>query len=223
MRSSCSSVTAPAGDGAPAEVSVVSRATPLLGSETVTSCDTRGALDVSVAPWSGASTDFLSLSCEARGDEGAFGLCCADGAGAALSVELRFGTSKLCRGLAVGVGFAEDPSALPAACFAATALASRSCSRSFGLLLVESDLDGAVPQISQHALRDSSAGVPVWGGSIPVLGLDCWEGVGLGVGLGWSSSARMVSRRASTPATACERSEPHLDLPPPPWADMTPQ
>lgn len=115
---------------------------------------------VSATAWSTASTDFLSLSCEARGDEGAFGLCCADGAGAALSVELRFGTSKLCRGLAVGVGFADDPSPLPAACFAATALASLSCSLSFGLLLVESDLDGAVPQTSQPALRDSFLAVP---------------------------------------------------------------
>ena len=130
-------------------------------------------------------------------------------------MELRFGTSELCRGLAVGVGFAEDPSPLDAACFAATALASLSCSLSFGLLLVESDLDGAVPQTSQHALRDRSLCVPVCG-NVLALGLDCWEGVGLGVGLGWSSSARMVSRRASTPATACERSEPHLDLPPPP-------
>lgn len=115
---------------------------------------------VSATAWSTASTDFLSLSCEARGDEGAFGLCCADGAGAALSVELRFGMSKLCRGLAVGVGFADDPSPLPAACFAATALASLSCSLSFGLLLVESDLDGAVPQTSQPALRDSFLAVP---------------------------------------------------------------
>lgn len=88
-------------------------------------------------------------------------------------MELRFGTSKLCLGLAVGVGFADEPSPLAAACFAATALASLSCSLSFGLLLVESDLDGAAPQTGQNALHASSLGVPAWGGNIPVLGLDC--------------------------------------------------
>lgn len=89
-----------------------------------------------------ASIDPLGVSCDARGDGFALGLV-GDGA-AALSVELRFGTSRLCRGLAVGVTFPEAPSDLRPACFAATALASLSCSRSFALLRVtESDLAGA--------------------------------------------------------------------------------
>jgi hypothetical protein len=54
---------------------------------------------------------------------------------------------------------------------------------------------------------------------IPVLGLrgDAgWGAFGDGEGLGSvlagvSSSARMLSSRASTPATACERKDPHLE------------
>lgn len=162
-------------------------APPTLASGLEASCGTAGASSVSAVLFSDASVDFLPLSCETLVGVFAFGLCGDGTDGAALSVDVRLGTSKLWRGLAVGVGFAEDPS--PFAAFAATALASLSCSRSFCLVLVESDIDGP--------------GV-----------LDCCEGVGLGVGLGVSSSARMVSSRASTPATACERREPHFGLNP---------
>lgn len=56
------------------------------------------------------------------------------------SVEFRAGPSILCRGLALGVALADVP-----VCFAAIALASLSCNRSFALFLaVESDLVGAV-------------------------------------------------------------------------------
>lgn len=82
----------------------------------------------------------------------AFGLCGAgSGAVAVLSVEVRFGRSKLWRGLVVGVGFVEDPS--PFAAFAATALASLSWSRSFCLALTDSGVDGPTGsgKTCQHA------------------------------------------------------------------------
>lgn len=44
----------------------------------------------------------------------------------------------------------------------------------------------------------------------------CCEGAGLALVLGWSSSASTASSLASTPATACESRDPHLDFGPPP-------
>lgn len=78
----------------------------------------------------------------------------------------------------------------------------------------------------------SKIGVP----GVGVFGFDGWEGAELwAVLLACSSSARMLSSLASTPATACERREPHRDdfgppvpeppptpppPPPPPWPDI---
>lgn len=93
------------------------------------------------------SIELLPISCEARGETLGLGLA---GNGIVVpSVEFRTGPSILCRGLALGVALADAP-----VCFAAIALASLSCSRSFALFLaVESDLGGAVlrHQISRLA------------------------------------------------------------------------
>lgn len=90
-----------------------------------------------------ASIDLLPLSCDARGD--GFALELTGDSGVALSVEVRAGASILCRGLAVGVTFVEVVSDFKPAFFAATALASLSCSRSLVLFRVaESDREGTV-------------------------------------------------------------------------------
>lgn len=84
------------------------------------------------------SIELRPVSWDVRGGEVLLGLV---GNGTAVaSAELRAGPSMLCRGLALGVALAEPP-----ACFAAIALASLSCNRSFALFLVaELDLTGAV-------------------------------------------------------------------------------
>ena len=123
-----------------------------------------------------------------------------------LSTEVRLGVSRLWRGLACA-----DTGFCPA--FAAIALASLSCSLSF-VRVAEAVLEAPMRRIKARQELEANntsllqiRDIPglCFTGDAGVAGLDsfCWVVP--------SSSASMLSRRASTPATACERNEPHRE------------
>ena len=166
------------------------------------------AADCSTSP---SRDGLLATSCELRAEAaleaGCFGL-------SAPSVDARAGRSELCRGLpAADVPIGDDSGfGLPAALLAATALASLSWSLSLGLF-VEADLEGPG---ESGVSEEGRAGHRRAG--LPGLSLGDAAGVGtVGGGFGCfpasESSARMLSSRASMPATACVRKDPHLDEP----------
>lgn len=154
------------------------------------------------------SIEFRPISCDPRGDEISLANSFVVGLGRSmLSIELRLGASKLWRGLPC-----VDMEARPAD-LAARALASLSWSRSL-VRTVEAALEGPASNSScqeQHVPRHFEVQQ-----DIPGLCLAGDAGAA-----GWaagfasfccavpSSSARMLSKRASTPATAWDRKEPH--------------
>ncbi len=156
------------------------------------------------------SCEVLAMSCDARGEGASLGNSFAVGLGrSVLSVEVRVGASRLWRGLPwVDMEFRP-------ADFAASALARRSWRRSLGRA-VEADLERPVdnPRSQEHCyLRMPHPHGPP-STTDDILGV-CFAGEAGFAGLAsrcceaLSSSARMLSRRASTPATAWERKEPH--------------
>lgn len=141
-------------------------------------------------------------------------------------MEERLGRSELGRGLAWGdtPGFAEEGSSFWAADLAANALARRSWSRSLPRL-VEDVLEGGpgknretwsegvfVARTRRKRGRDlpglgfllGSAGVT----AVKAAVVDA-DDLAFSLAAASSFSVRMLSRRASTPATACERRDPH--------------
>lgn len=156
MRSSCSSVTAIAGPSAEAGSvffsSFASSRVEGLSSSPATATGLSGS---GLVPFFSGGSAFASIdlrprSRDVRGEDFAFGLdgsCAVVLAARALSVEVRFGASTLCLGLAPGdEAVMEAVSDFRPACFAATARASRSWSRSFVLFRVVgvSGLAGAI-------------------------------------------------------------------------------
>jgi len=139
-------------------------------------------------------------------------------------VEARLGRSELCRGLAWGEAAdlaEEEASSFWAADLAAIALARRSWSLSLPRF-VEAALDEGPGKISVRTWQSSGDYATRGGGELPGL---CFRGEAVAAPAGGvagatedleplgapgsPSSVRMLSRRASTPATACERSDPH--------------
>lgn len=151
------------------------------------------------------SWDVLTTSREPRGEEVSLGASFNAGlAGPILSIDVRLAASRLWRGLPCAErGF------WPAV-FAAMARASLSWSRSFARVL-EEVLEG--PARNPYCQKPTAFWEELQSSSIPG---DCFTGEAGGAGLASFvcaepslSSLSILSRRASTPATAWVRNDPH--------------